>query len=369
MSVSSLSTHLVPPPPATSPPWQRLLTPSPDLATAAGSAPELAAAAGSAHGRARGRRAMSHDLRRPAMASPAACTSSAMATSRGSGRRGGVASGGGCAAEQPARRTSGSGRGRGAVRRLLPSCCFSSAARTVRCPLPAASAAGGPRAPPLHPAARHGRQACCPSALLASRRSSALRHRRWRGAGRRSGERAAAKEGRDGRRRRTTRTGGAVATRLTVRDARTEPRRVRSVPRNLTGGGNPHLERISSPGAAPLPSPLIQTNQKWVGSNQPSWLRTFNQTHGKIKPPLAPVRPAAPKSALLLLLLPSSLPPLSLSRASCSPPPPLPRRAPPPMASIAGSALSFAGPVKVIRSAVAAGSSRSVALGVCGLGV
>jgi len=145
---------------------------------------------------------MSHDLRRPAMASPAACTSSAMATSRGSGRWGGVASGGGCAAEQPARRTSGSGRGRGAVRRLLPSCCFSSAARTVRCPLPAASAAGGPRAPPLHPAARHGRQACCPSALLASRRSSALRHRRWRGAGRRSGERAAAKEGRDGRRRR-----------------------------------------------------------------------------------------------------------------------------------------------------------------------
>jgi len=68
--------------------------------------------------------------------------------------------------------------------------------------------------------------------------------------------------------RRTTRTGGAVATRLMARDARTEPTRVRSVPQNLTGGGNPHLERISSPGAAPLPSPLIQTNQKWVGSNQ-----------------------------------------------------------------------------------------------------
>jgi len=46
------------------------------------------------------------------------------------------------------------------------------------------------------------------------------------------------------------------------------PVRVRSVPRNSTGEANPHLAGISSPGAAPLPLPLIQTDQKWVGSNQ-----------------------------------------------------------------------------------------------------
>ena len=60
MSVSSLSpslsTRLVPSPPASSASPRIASSPSPDLTTAAGSAPELAATAGSAHGRARGRR-------------------------------------------------------------------------------------------------------------------------------------------------------------------------------------------------------------------------------------------------------------------------------------------------------------------------